>query len=50
MLLATEVTAAGLVIEYWQSPVSVGVWIAIILVGEHFLHFLYSLHLLTQSP
>ncbi|KAJ5835789.1 hypothetical protein N7447_001815 [Penicillium robsamsonii] len=32
MLLASEVTASGLVIEYWQSPVSVGVWIAIILV------------------
>lgn len=34
MLLASEVTAAGLVIEYWPSSVSVGVWIAIILVGE----------------
>ena len=34
MLLASEVTAAGLVIEYWPSSISVGVWIAIILVGE----------------
>ncbi|KAI2726299.1 hypothetical protein DTO013E5_6672 [Penicillium roqueforti] len=32
MLIASEVTASGMVIEYWQSPVSVGVWIAIILV------------------
>ncbi|CAI7651350.1 unnamed protein product [Penicillium palitans] len=32
MLLASEVTACGLVIEYWDSPVNVGVWIAIILV------------------
>ena len=34
MLLASEVTAAGLVIEYWPSSVSVGVWIAIILIGK----------------
>ncbi|KAJ5525431.1 hypothetical protein N7494_012081 [Penicillium frequentans] len=32
MLIASEVTAAGLVIEYWQIDVSVGVWIAIILL------------------
>ncbi|KAL4946739.1 proline-specific permease [Aspergillus oleicola] len=32
MLLASEVTAAGLIIEYWNPPVSVGVWIAIVLV------------------
>ena len=35
MLLASEVTACGLVIEYWDSPVNVGVWIAIILVREY---------------
>ncbi|KAJ5506474.1 Amino acid/polyamine transporter I [Penicillium expansum] len=32
MLLASEVTACGLVIEYWDSPVNVGVWIAIVLL------------------
>ncbi|KAJ5899421.1 hypothetical protein N7495_004165 [Penicillium taxi] len=32
MLTASEVTAAGLVIEYWSTPVNVGVWIAIILI------------------
>ncbi|KAJ5646868.1 hypothetical protein N7490_003240 [Penicillium lividum] len=32
MLIASEVTAAGLVIEYWKVDVSVGVWIAIILL------------------
>ncbi|KAJ5669738.1 hypothetical protein N7462_010808 [Penicillium macrosclerotiorum] len=31
MLTASEVTAAGLVIQYWPSSVSVGVWIAIVL-------------------
>lgn len=39
MLIASEVTAAGLVIEYWQIDVSVGVWIAIILLGESIVHF-----------
>lgn len=34
MLIASEVTAAGLVIQYWPINVSVGVWIAIILLGE----------------
>lgn len=34
MLIASEVTAAGLVIQYWPSNVSVGVWIAIVLAGE----------------
>lgn len=38
MLIASEVTAAGLVIEYWQIDVSVGVWIAIILLGESTVH------------
>ncbi|CAG7939072.1 unnamed protein product [Penicillium olsonii] len=38
MLLASEVTAAGLVIEYWPSSVSVGVWIAIILIVILFLN------------
>ena len=33
MLLATEVTAAGLIIEYWTTSVNVGVWITIVLVG-----------------
>ncbi|KAH8427865.1 uncharacterized protein LDX57_005570 [Aspergillus melleus] len=32
MLLATEVTAAGLIIEYWTTYVNVGVWITIVLV------------------
>ncbi|KAJ5671901.1 hypothetical protein N7507_001028 [Penicillium longicatenatum] len=32
MLTASEVTAAGLVIQYWPINVSVGVWIAIILL------------------
>ncbi|KAK1149185.1 hypothetical protein N8T08_006405 [Aspergillus melleus] len=32
MLLATEVTAAGLIIEYWTTSVNVGVWITIVLV------------------
>ncbi|KAJ5928802.1 hypothetical protein N7466_007758 [Penicillium verhagenii] len=32
MLTASEVTAAGLVIQYWPMNVSVGVWIAIILL------------------
>ncbi|KAJ5759415.1 hypothetical protein N7520_006571 [Penicillium odoratum] len=32
MLIASEVTAAGLVIEYWKVDVSVGVWIAVILL------------------
>ncbi|KXG48142.1 Amino acid/polyamine transporter I [Penicillium griseofulvum] len=36
--VASEVTASGLVIEYWQSPVNVGVWIAIILVVILFLN------------
>lgn len=34
MLVASEVTAAGLIIEYWPNSVSVGVWIAIVLLGE----------------
>ncbi|KAJ5105700.1 hypothetical protein NUU61_003047 [Penicillium alfredii] len=32
MLLASEVTAAALVIDYWPSSVNVGVWIAIVLI------------------
>ncbi|KAL4813595.1 proline-specific permease [Aspergillus spinulosporus] len=32
MLLASEVTASGLIIEYWNPPVSVGLWIAIVLI------------------
>ncbi|KAL4974902.1 proline-specific permease [Aspergillus desertorum] len=32
MLLASEVTASGLIIEYWNPPVSVGLWIAIVLL------------------
>ncbi|KAL4743951.1 proline-specific permease [Aspergillus similis] len=32
MLLASEVTASGMIIEYWNPPVSVGLWIAIVLV------------------
>jgi amino acid transporter len=33
MLLASEVTASGLIIEYWNPPVNVGLWIAIVLVS-----------------
>lgn len=33
MLLASEVTAAGIIIEYWTTSVNVGVWIAIVLIG-----------------
>ncbi|CBF85456.1 PUTX_EMENI Proline-specific permease (Proline transport protein) [Aspergillus nidulans FGSC A4] len=36
MLLASEVTASGLIIEYWNPPVSVGLWIAIVLVESEF--------------
>ncbi|PYH44161.1 proline-specific permease [Aspergillus saccharolyticus JOP 1030-1] len=32
MLLASEVTAAGIIIEYWTTSVNVGVWIAIVLL------------------
>lgn len=32
MLLATEVTAAAIIIQYWTEAVPVGVWITIILV------------------
>ncbi|PYI36575.1 proline-specific permease [Aspergillus indologenus CBS 114.80] len=32
MLLASEVTAAGIIIEYWTTSVNVGVWIAIVLI------------------
>ncbi|KAI5778332.1 amino acid permease [Geopyxis carbonaria] len=31
MLVGTEVTAAGLVIEYWTTSVNIGVWITIVL-------------------
>lgn len=34
MLIASEATAAGLVIQYWPTNVSVGVWIAIVLIGK----------------
>jgi amino acid transporter len=33
MLIATEATAAALIIEYWTEAVPVGVWIAIVLAG-----------------
>ncbi|KAM4065372.1 amino acid permease [Hirsutella rhossiliensis] len=32
MLIGAEATAAGIIIDYWKPPVSVGVWIAIVLV------------------
>ncbi|KAJ5215980.1 uncharacterized protein N7498_002387 [Penicillium cinerascens] len=38
MLTASEVTAAGLVVQYWLTSVSVGVWIAIILLVVLFLN------------
>ncbi|KAK2759439.1 hypothetical protein FQN54_002917 [Arachnomyces sp. PD_36] len=33
MLIATEATAAALIVEYWTKAVPVGVWIAIVLAG-----------------
>ena len=32
VLIGAEATAAGIVIEYWNPPVNVGVWIAIVLI------------------
>ncbi|KAF2759311.1 histidine permease [Pseudovirgaria hyperparasitica] len=32
VLVPYEITAAGLVIEYWNSPVNIGVWITIMIV------------------
>ncbi|PWY83708.1 proline-specific permease [Aspergillus sclerotioniger CBS 115572] len=32
MLLASEVTAAGIIIQYWTTSINVGVWITIILL------------------
>ncbi|KKA26310.1 hypothetical protein TD95_001759 [Thielaviopsis punctulata] len=32
MLMAAEATAAGIIVEYWNPPVNVGLWIAIVLV------------------
>ncbi|PHH67671.1 hypothetical protein CDD82_1227 [Ophiocordyceps australis] len=32
MLVAAEATAAGIIIDYWQAPVNIAVWIAIVLV------------------
>ncbi len=39
ILVPYEITAAGLVIDYWQSPVNIGVWITIfiiVIVGLNF--------------
>ena len=33
MLLASEVTAAGMIVQYWTTSISVGVWITVVLVG-----------------
>lgn len=33
MLLASEVTAASMIIQYWTTSINVAVWITIILVG-----------------
>lgn len=41
MLLASEVTAAGIIIQYWTTSINVGVWITIILLGM-FLKLLFS--------
>lgn len=35
MLIASEVTAAALIIQYWTTEVPVAAWITIILVGMH---------------
>lgn len=32
MLIAAETTAAGIVLDYWNAPVNIAVWIAIVLV------------------
>ncbi|KAH6900818.1 amino acid permease/ SLC12A domain-containing protein [Thelonectria olida] len=32
MLVGAEAVAAGIIIDYWQPPVSIGLWIAIVLV------------------
>lgn len=32
MLLAAETTAAAIVIDYWQAPVNVAVWITVVLI------------------
>lgn len=38
MLLATEATAAGLILEYWTKAVPIGVWVALVLVGVYFFY------------
>lgn len=40
MLIAAEASAASIVIDYWKPPVSVGVWIAIVLVVILFLNII----------
>lgn len=35
MLIATEVTAAAMIIQYWTTEVPVAAWISIILVGMY---------------
>lgn len=35
MLIATEATAAGLILEYWTKAVPIGVWIALVLAGVY---------------
>lgn len=32
MLVGAEATAAGIIIDYWQPPVNIAVWIAVVLV------------------
>lgn len=32
MLVGAEATAAGIIIEYWEPPVNIAVWIAVVLV------------------
>lgn len=38
MLIAAETSAASIVIDYWKPPVSIGVWIAVVLVVILFLN------------
>lgn len=40
ILVPYEITAAGLVIDYWDSPVNIGVWMTILLVVIVGLNFL----------
>ncbi|KAH8897448.1 amino-acid permease inda1 [Thozetella sp. PMI_491] len=40
MLVGAEATAAGIVIDYWQAPVNIAVWITIVLIVILFLNII----------